>query len=350
MAGVMFAFIVAAMDALGSDASRVSPLSAHLAGKDLLLAEFKVGTTTRAIEFSSNGELIAAGNAKEDNKFVVMRWNVERKRLMASTKTDFETFVTRADVSPNGEMVLAADYYGNVAVFTMAGKKIAAFKMFERGGAYGGVRNSILDVKFVNNKEVLTVAMENIVSVRDVTTNVSKLYYLRTSQPDCATFSRESSTLAWADKHSIYIWTKMFGPDSRPSEIRIRDEVKNYRALACSDDGSAVICAYGNSEVRLIDVNSRKVAKAWNAHQGQTLNDAVALGKNEGFVTATEDEIGIWRQNGDLVAIIPIDFRGEMDEEVSCVASNRDSSLLAVGTRQKIMVFDLKRILKAKAK
>jgi WD40 repeat protein len=350
MVVALFAFILAGVDCIGAGSGRVTatPMPGHPTGKSVLLADLKVGTTTRAISFSPSGELISAGNTQENEKYVVTCWELDREKLRTKLKTDFETFVSFVDVSPNGETILAADNDGNVNVFSRDGRRITTYKMFERGGAYGGVVNTILDVKFVNDQEVLTVALENVASLRNVSTNVSKLYYLRSKSPDCAAFASFSGTLAWADEFSVFVWKGMLRAKARPCEIRVREKLDNYRMLACSDDGSAVAFAYGDSEIRLVDVNSGKIAKAWNGHKRQTLNILTALRKNDGFVSACADQVKIWRQNGDLVTTLQIDFDGIDDEEVSCVACNRDSTVLAVGTRQKILVYDLKRILNAR--
>jgi len=106
MGAMMVVFVVAEINCAGL----LNRVESKPTPEKVLLADLKVGATTRALSFSSNGDLVAAGNAQDnDDKYVVMCWDVERKKLKTSIKTEFETFITSVDVSPNGETILAAD-------------------------------------------------------------------------------------------------------------------------------------------------------------------------------------------------------------------------------------------------
>lgn len=308
------------------------------------IAQLEVGATVRALCFSGDN-LFAAGNAKSENRYALICWSLKNKQVMLSIKTDFETYVSSLNTSPASDMILAADRNGNIGVYSVEGKKIARFKMFERGGAFGSVVNTVLDVKLVDNETALTVAFENIVTIRNVTSSGSKMYYLKSGPPDCASYSVASDTLVWSDEYSVYTWKHLRNQESVPTKMRIPIKQIEPRSISVSADGSSVVVASGDSEMLLYDTTTGTIVKKWNGHNRMTLHALVAIAGNKGYATACADEVKVWDSKGHLLAVHKMYFEKDSNEEVSCIAADGSGTMLAVGTRSRIFLFDLKAVL-----
>ena len=283
--------------------------------------------------------MFSIGYIREPGQWVVRYWDIRGKKLLRTDLTDFKDSIDFLDSSPNGELILAAGDRGKVDVFTKAGKKVTSFKMFEFGNEIG--INQILDVKFLNNDEVLIVAPENIALRRNIHTNVSKLYYLRGRAPDGATISRESNSLAWVNDSFVYVWRPML--NRGPVPVAIHAPGNNYSYLVCSDDGTKVLCATADSELGLYDVKKGKLIKSWNGHEGAGSAGVCALNENKGFVTASEGgKIKIWRSDGELVETLNL----AKDECIYRIRCNPGSTVLAIGATNSILVCDLNRLFK----
>jgi WD40 repeat protein len=301
---------------------------------DYLIAEFHTGQPTGALVFSKSGDvLVAAGGVKQDDKYVLLRWDVKRKIPLKKVETDFTSYIAFLDRSPDGQSIVAADGNGNVAVFREAGKQIARFRLFEQ------TLNNILDVRFLNDDEVVTVSGESVIERRNFRTNIRKLYYQPGRAPTGATIAITADAIAWVNDRTVCLWKPMLREDSCPIKLFAPDNRHSF--VACSDDAATILCGTSDSNMELYDVKMEKPIRTWNAHRRATLGALISLKERKGFVSASEaGEIKLWGAAGQATATVTL---GD-GQTVYGIASNQDSTLLAVGTENKILLLDIRRL------
>lgn len=302
-----------------------------------VIASVATGDVARAIVFTSPNHLLASGYAKCNGQYVFVKLDYSQQKMDKSTRTGFDTYITSMDLSPDGRSFLAADERGTVAVFSLEGAKLDTFRLFEYGA------NNVLDVKFLNNREVVTIQGENIACRRNLKTGVNYLYRLsgRVSSGGCVL--RNANAIVWTSDRFVNIWNPLLDKETQPVSIFAPDNT--YRKVACSYDGSRILCASHDSGLAIYDVDRKKLMKTWNGHRGMSFVDVVPLSNNVGFITASADgDIRIWSQEGDPVGNLKV----PNDEPVYCLAANAQSSRLAVSTDKNILLFDLERILRKK--
>jgi WD40 repeat protein len=304
-----------------------------------VLVEFDTVEATGAFAFSKNGEiLIAAGGVKKNDEYVLLRRDLKRNVALECVRTSLGTYVDLLDRSPDGKSLLAVDGQGNVAVFAESGREIAKFRLFEPK------LNRLVAVKFLNDTEILTVSRESVIERRSFRTGLTKLYYLSGRAPAGATIATGADALAWVNDRTVCLWKPMLREDSDPIEVFSPDN--RYDTVICSDNAATVLCGGDYSELALYDMKKRKLIKSWSAHERETLAGLVSIRQRQEFLSVSVGgEIKVWSAAGDLVAATSL---GEK-LVVYGIASNDNSTLLAVGTRNRVFVVDLKALVEKKA-
>jgi WD40 repeat protein len=315
------------------------PLQSSGAG-EAPVAQFGTKEPTGAFVFSKKGDvLIAAGGVKENDKYVLLRWDLKRKVPMKHIETDFDTYVESLDQSPDGKSLLAVDGNGNVAVFSDTGEQLAKFRLFEKRV------NRILDVKFRNDEEVLTISRQSVIECRNFRTKHTKLYYISGRPPKGATFVVNANALLWVNDRTVCMWSPMLREASDPIEV-FAPENRYSRIVSCGDRATA-LCATSDSEMGLIDIRKGDVTKTWNAHGHDTLAALIPLSQRRAYASASEcGDIKLWNSMGEMVGAANV---GD-SQIVYGMASNHDSTLLAVGTKTRVVVLEVKEILERNSK
>lgn len=309
----------------------VSYSMAPPAGPGVVKCRLEVSATTRALAFSpTKDDLYFAGNIAEDGKYIINRWDLRQKKTNKTITTPFPTFVQLLDVAPDEKTVLAADYRGNVVAFDLEnGKSVAAIKMFEKKS------NWLLDIKFVDERNVLSFAHESIGVIRNVSSNETRIYHLSLNTCFAATVSHDKKTWAWCTKTLLYCWKAAPEGGFEVQEIRANDN--SYCRMAISDDGTQFVCATSDSRMDLFDVASRKKVKSWVGHKEAFIGALIALRGNKGYASAADDgKVNLWDEHGELISSV------SHGDEVYALATNWKGTLLAsAGRGNAIIVWDL---------
>jgi WD40 repeat protein len=298
---------------------------------DHVLIEFDTDAPIGAFAFSKNGEvLIAAGSVQLNKECILLRRDLKQNVFLPHLRTEFGNYIKFLDRSPDGESLLAVDGNGNVAVFKEF-EQVAKFRLFEQKV------NRLLDVKFLNNAEIVTFSRESVTERRNFKTGLTKLYHLWARTPKAGGIAIEADALVWANDRAVFLWKPMLHADPDPIAIPAADN--RYSKIVCSNDAGTILCGGDYSQLALYDMEKGKLVKAWKAHGHEAIAGLVSLKQRNEFLSVSmRGEVKVWSAAGEMVAATTL---GD-DLTVYGIRANHESTLVAIGTENKVFVLDVK--------
>jgi WD40 repeat protein len=317
-----------------------------------------------ALAYSPDGRFLLSGGDQghETDKLVVNRWDVTAKKLSTTLQTGNKRQIQKIAYSPSGKSFAVADYDGEVHVWSREGKKLNAFRHLENQVT------TIKHLQFADEETLFSVDWHGVAQKWNIKNNRTDTSLLDSDIHliSAAGASPSLSFFAWCDPYSLHVdaavdknpavkrrvrrdkglvIVEMEADLKASAHIKFSKQIRMHKC-AISADGAFVIAVSEKGMLYLFDISRKTMVKRWEGHQ-PTLNiyAVLALPDQKGFVTADAGgNIKFWSRTGDLIAQVRY-----YNSATCALALSPDGGVLATtGENQRILLWDLKAILRGK--
>jgi WD40 repeat protein len=308
---------------------------------DFVICELECVPNTYALAFTRDGRfLLSGGNEQENSKYVVRRWEVQKRICDAKTATDLASQIKKLACSQLSDIFAASDVLsGNVAVFKIDGTKLNEFKHFGNGDA----NNRWLS--FFGDGDLFAACSAKIAHKWNVATNRTLTYLIEIDGRAGAvlesfTATNSGSNCASCQNGVITFYKDRMAKNEGSFKLPTTDYVD---LLALTEDGKTLMAAGYGANLYLVDVVHKKLIKSWKGHPGGGVFCMLTLPQLNAFITSDSlGNIKIWDDKGELIVSVR-----KYEHLVCALAANNDGTILAsAGELQKsIILWDIKKLL-----
>jgi WD40 repeat protein len=333
---------VAASLLLGLSMLTTGNYAANAASKDeanrvSVLAELGHIDDVHGLAFSpDNRMLLTTGRKEMDDTAAVLRiWDLSSQKVLRTIENESSETIIWAAFGPDKKRVAVADREGVIKIWGIDGRKVNTLRHLEN------VHASIRHLSFIDEAQVFSAVNRAPAVIWNVDTNRTRNYQISVTSPLYgAAMTRSGSCFAYCLDTEVVVFTHGASKVLGRTRLPLRHGI---RWVVISDDGSRLM-GVGGEKSFLIDLKGETVIKSWHAHDA-AIYGVTSMPGDAGFVTADEEgNIKIWDSNGKLLTTVR-----RYAKNVTTLAISPDGSILATaGEQQRIVLWDLKALLKQK--
>jgi WD40 repeat protein len=290
-----------------------------------------------ALVFSPDCRFLLAGGdrSRENGEKIACLWDVAAMTQIRKIDSGSIFQLSQLAFSPNGKAIAMGTINGEVKVSAVDGKQIKSFRHFENQATF------IKHLYFVDDNNVSSSCFFGLSQTWNIKDNRCLTYHLSSNPLGGVSTNRSGQLCCYTDSDSAVVLSdncsKFVCRVAIPSDY-------TTNGIAIADNGRQLMTIGNKGNSSLVDLMTKTIIKKWRGHNS-TIYVVIAIPGNRGYISGDRDgRIRIWDSDGTLVSDVC-----RYQSAVTTFAVSPDATLLATGgEKQRIVLWDLKALMKAK--